>query len=337
MRLPFLVGLSAAGPGAPSGRQERHREEFLSAFKEESTAVLALTEGVARAEAARRRAGAAVESQRRLLAGAARREPASHQLDAQLDATPGRTLRPRQGERRRRPGRCARAARPRTGRACGVRFARLSPRGALPSRGAKRSRQQLERVHSARRDRAAAGARGRGVGPLGAAVHAGGGRGSRDAWALRKRRAPEPKPWRAPGGRTSSPQRSPLRSAPPEPPVPTDPADSPRTACPHARGGAGGTRARNVRAASSRSRRCNSAGSSLPTRVSARSGPIFAASWTIPLFDRDQRRADRGRAPPAGRGGARRAGTRARGCGNRRRSVRVPPALRRVPRGGSHV
>jgi len=57
MRLPLLVGLSVLVWAPRAGAQQVTEQEFLSAFTPESTAVRALTEGVARAEAARRRAG----------------------------------------------------------------------------------------------------------------------------------------------------------------------------------------------------------------------------------------------------------------------------------------
>ncbi len=57
MRLPLLVGLSALALVPLAGAQGFTEEEFLSAFTEESAAVRALGEGLARAEAARRRAG----------------------------------------------------------------------------------------------------------------------------------------------------------------------------------------------------------------------------------------------------------------------------------------
>ena len=57
MRLSLFVGLSALALAPTARAQTVTEQEFLSAFTEESTAVRALTEGVARAEAARRRAG----------------------------------------------------------------------------------------------------------------------------------------------------------------------------------------------------------------------------------------------------------------------------------------
>lgn len=57
MRLPMLVGLSALTLAPIAGAQGVTEEEFLSAFTAESTAVRALTEGLARAEVARKRAG----------------------------------------------------------------------------------------------------------------------------------------------------------------------------------------------------------------------------------------------------------------------------------------
>lgn len=58
MRLPWLVGLSAVALVPVAGAQGVTEEEFLSAFGRESTAVRALNGGLARAEAARKRAGA---------------------------------------------------------------------------------------------------------------------------------------------------------------------------------------------------------------------------------------------------------------------------------------
>ena len=57
MRLSWLVGLSALTLAPMAGAQGVTEEEFLSGITAESAAVRALTEGVARAEAARRRAG----------------------------------------------------------------------------------------------------------------------------------------------------------------------------------------------------------------------------------------------------------------------------------------
>lgn len=57
MRLPLLLGLSALSLAPLAGAQTVTEEDFLSAFTGESPAVRALTEGLARAEAARRRAG----------------------------------------------------------------------------------------------------------------------------------------------------------------------------------------------------------------------------------------------------------------------------------------
>lgn len=57
MRLPMLVGLSALTLAPMAGAQGVTEEEFLSAFSAESAAVQALTEALARAEAARARAG----------------------------------------------------------------------------------------------------------------------------------------------------------------------------------------------------------------------------------------------------------------------------------------
>src|SRR5688572_21066656 len=57
MRLSLSVGLSALILAPRLGAQAVSEEAFLSAFTKESTAVRVLGEGVARAEAARTRAG----------------------------------------------------------------------------------------------------------------------------------------------------------------------------------------------------------------------------------------------------------------------------------------
>lgn len=57
MRLPLLVGLSAVMVAPIAGAEGVTEEEFLSGFTGDSAAVRALTEGLARAEAARKRAG----------------------------------------------------------------------------------------------------------------------------------------------------------------------------------------------------------------------------------------------------------------------------------------
>jgi cobalt-zinc-cadmium efflux system outer membrane protein len=57
MRLTWLVGLAALAVAPRAGAQSVTEEEFLSAFTAESAAVRALSEGVARAEGARRQAG----------------------------------------------------------------------------------------------------------------------------------------------------------------------------------------------------------------------------------------------------------------------------------------
>lgn len=58
MRFPLLWGLSALTLATPAGAQSVTEEEFLSGLTAESPAVRALTDGLARAEAARMRAGA---------------------------------------------------------------------------------------------------------------------------------------------------------------------------------------------------------------------------------------------------------------------------------------
>jgi outer membrane protein TolC len=58
MRLPLLVGLSALVLPMAAGAQSVTEQEFLSGFTAESPAVRALTDGLSRAEAARKRAGA---------------------------------------------------------------------------------------------------------------------------------------------------------------------------------------------------------------------------------------------------------------------------------------
>lgn len=57
MRLPLLVGLWALNLAPDAGAQSVTEEEFLSAFTAEKAAARALGEGLARAEAVRRRAG----------------------------------------------------------------------------------------------------------------------------------------------------------------------------------------------------------------------------------------------------------------------------------------
>ena len=57
MRLSWLVGLVALTLAPMAGAQSVTEEEFLSGFTMESAAVQALTEGLARAESARKRAG----------------------------------------------------------------------------------------------------------------------------------------------------------------------------------------------------------------------------------------------------------------------------------------
>lgn len=57
MRLPLLLGLSALALAPRAGAQSVTEEQFLSAFTPDSAAGRVLTEGVARAEAARKRAG----------------------------------------------------------------------------------------------------------------------------------------------------------------------------------------------------------------------------------------------------------------------------------------
>ena len=57
MRLSFLLGFSALFLAPPAGAQSVTEEEFLSGLTAESPAIRALTDGLARAEAARKRAG----------------------------------------------------------------------------------------------------------------------------------------------------------------------------------------------------------------------------------------------------------------------------------------
>lgn len=57
MRLAWLVGLAALAVAPGAGADDVTEEEFLSALTAETTAVRALTEDLARAEAARRQAG----------------------------------------------------------------------------------------------------------------------------------------------------------------------------------------------------------------------------------------------------------------------------------------
>ena len=98
----------------------------------------------------------------------------------------------------------------------------------------------------------------------------------------------------------------------------------------HARGGAGAPSRASASAASSAFPTLQLGWQQIDDRGSRRSGPIFAAGWTVPLFDRDQAARVEAERRQRGRGGSRRADARARDRGGRGRAPRL--TARSAPR-----
>ena len=335
MRLPLLVGSSALVLPMAAGAQSVTEEEFLSSFKEESPAVRALTDGLARAEAARKRAGRS--SNPRVDFWREQPDANPRVTNWTLSWTPpfdGRYGLAKEGADAGLAAARERLAVDKAG--CAASFVRPSRHGAWPASGATCS--GTARAGSEpRRSRAAAGARGRGVRALGPALHARGGRGPRGGASGGGGVARRPKRWRAPGVPTWR------RSAVPRG---RDAAGAARRRrrCDHApelraltlRGGAGGARAEArrplpgfpdaaVRLAAAR----ETVGSSGAVRSSPPAGPS-------PLFDRDQARAIEAEAAPAGRRGSLRSGAGARRAEIDGRAGGLPHALHRVARSAPH-
>ncbi len=285
MRLPLLVGLSALVLVPRAGAQAVTEQEFLAAFTDESTAVRALTEGVARAEAARRRA--------RVLANPRidfwREQPDENPrvTNWTLSWTPPLDGRYGLGKKGADAGLAAarqRLSADRAGLRREVRAAFAAWSLAFERRAVLK--QQLERVHAladVERQRARVGEESglsaRRFTLAEAEVRAA--LGAEDA-ALIKTEALA-RGWRA----DLEPDAIPAPAAPPEPPAAMDPADSPELrALAFEAEQAGIERKRAGRFLVFPTLQFG--WQQLADRVVVRGGPIFAASWTVPLFDRDQ-------------------------------------------------
>lgn len=285
MRLPMLVGLSALTLAPMAGAQGVTEEEFLSAFSAESAAVQALTEALARAEAARARAGVLTNPR----ADFWREQPdASPRLSNwTLSWTPPLDGRYGLGKKSADAGLGAareRLSADKAGLRREVRAAFAAWSLAFEQREALK--RQLERVQSlaeAARQRARVGeesglsarrfmlAEAEVRAALGAAEAA-------HAKAEALARA-----WRPDLARDAAP----APAVPREPPAVTDASASPELRA---------LTFEAERAALERKRAgrflafptLQLGWQQLADRNAIRSGPIFAAGWTIPLFDRDQ-------------------------------------------------
>ncbi len=285
MRLPLLVGLSALVLASRAGAQAITEQEFLSAFTQESTAVRALTEGVARAEAARRRAS--VLPNPRVDFWREQPDENPRVTNWTLSWTPPLDGRYGLGKRGADAGLAAARERLSAARAGLRREVRAAfAAWSLAFERCQALRQQLERVHSlaeVERQRARVGEESglsaRRFTLAEAEVRAA--LGTAEA-ALAKAQALA-RSWRADIG----PDAVPAPATPPEPPALTNPADSPELRA----------LAFDVEQAAVEKRRAGRfvafptlqfGWQQLADRGAVRSGPIFAAGWTVPLFDRDQ-------------------------------------------------
>ncbi len=285
MRLPLLMGLSALVLAPRAGAHAVTEQEFLSAFTGESAAVRALTEGVARAEAARRRAG--VLPNPRVDFWRERPDENPRLTNWTLSWTPpldGRYGLAKKGADASLAAARARLSVDKAGLRRDIRAAFAGWSLAFERREALK--RQLERVHSlaeVERQRARVGEESglsaRRFTLAEAEVRSA--LGTAEA-ALAKGQALA-RAWRTDLG----PDAVPAPAAPPEPPAVTDPTDSPELRA----------LAFEVEQAALEKKRAGRflafptlqfgwqqlAGSGV-----VRSGPIFAAGWTVPLFDRDQ-------------------------------------------------
>jgi len=285
MRLSLFVGLSALALAPTARAQTVTEQEFLSAFTEESTAVRALTEGVARAEAARRRAG--LLSNPRVDFWREQPDANPRVTNWTLSWTPPLDGRYGLGKQGADAGLNAARERLSAERASLRREVRAAfAAWSLAFERSEVLRQMLERVHTfaeVERQRARVGEESglsaRRFTLAEAEVRATLG----TAEAARARSEALARAWRA----DLEPAAIPAPVAPPEPPVPTDPADSPEL------------RALTLEAeqAALEKKRAGRflafptlqfGWQQLAEQGVGRSGPIFAASWTVPLFDRDQ-------------------------------------------------
>jgi outer membrane protein TolC len=285
MRLLFLVGLSALILAPIASAEGVTEEEFLSGFSADSAAVRALTEGLARAEAARKRAGVLANPR----ADFWREQPDENPrvTNWTLSWTPPLDGRYGLGKKSADAGFSAareRFSADKAGLRREVRAAFAAWSLAFERREALR--RQLERVQSlaeAERQRARVGeesglsarrftlaeAEVRAALAMAEAAHAKGGALAR-AW------------------RTDlAPDAVPAPALPPEPPAATDPAAAPLLrALTFEAEQAVLERKRAVRFLAFPTLQFG--WQQLADRAVVRSGPIFAAGWTIPLFDRDQ-------------------------------------------------
>lgn len=285
MRLPLLVALSALALAPKGGAQTVTEQEFLSAFTAESAAVRALTEGVARAEAARRRAG--VLSNPRVDFWREQPDENPRVTNWTVGWTPPLDGRYGLGKKGADAGLAAARERLSVDKAGLRRDLRSAFAGwSLAFERRKALEQQWERIRSlaeVERQRARVGEESglsaRRFTLAEAEVRA----ALRTAEAALAKAQALARFWRPDLG----PAAIPAPAAPPEPPAITDPADSPELRA---------LAFEAEQAAIERKRAGRFV--AFPTlqlgwqqvadRGVVRSGPIFAASWTVPLFDRDQ-------------------------------------------------
>lgn len=285
MRLPLLLGLSALAVASHAGAQGVTEEQFLSGFNQESAAVRALTEGVARAQAARRRAGVLANPR----ADFWREAPAENPrvTNWTLSWTPPLDGRHGLGKEAAEAGLAAARERLAADQASLRRELRAAfAAWSLACERRQSLAQQWERVRGlaeAERQRARVG-EGSGLAArrltlAEAEVRATFGTGE----AQCARAEAVARAWRP----DLAPDVAPARALPPEPPDTTDPSTTPELR-------ALDFEAQQAVLEKRRARRFLS----FPTlqvgwqriadRGTARSGPILAAGWNIPLFDRDQ-------------------------------------------------
>ena len=335
MRKAFSWGLLALASAIQARAEDVTEEEFLAALNESHAAVRALGEDLARAEAARRRAGTLGNPRLEFW----REQPDDNPrvTNWTLSWTPPLDGRYGLGKKAADAGVAAarERARPRPGGPAARGARAPSPRGAWLSSGARLLSRQLERMQclgGAERQRARVGEESglsaRRFTLAEAEVRAALRRGGSGAGPGRGARP-------APGGPTWRPRRSPAsRRSPSCRPKPSSAGSLP--SCGPWQHEAEQAALENKRAGRfSASRRCSSVAATRRGRR-RRSGPIFAAGWTIPLFDRRPGRASRSRAPRGDRGRAARAGTgprRPRRSQGGAAAYRV--ALRRVARGAA--
>jgi len=285
MRLPLLVGLSALALASRGGAQTVTEQEFLSAFTPESPAVRALAEGVARAEAARRRAG--VLSNPRM--DFWREQPGENPrvTNWTLGWTPPLDGRYGLGKKGADAGLAAARERLSVDKA-GLRRELRSAFGGWSQAFERRKalEQHWERVRSlaeVERQRARVGEESglsaRRFSLAEAEVRA----ALRTAEAALAKAQALARAWRPDLG----PEAIPAPAAPPEPPTIADAGDSPEVR-------ALAFEAEQAVIEKKRARRflvfptLQFGWQQVADRGVVRSGPIFAAGWTVPLFDRDQ-------------------------------------------------